>query len=276
MTPQKPPTNEPVDAVYSWTGSETLLRYSLRSLDRYAPWIRKVHLVTAGQAPGWAHTGNPRLTTVRHEDIFRDRSALPTSNPEAVAWQLFRIPGLSRQFLYLDVMTCFLGQRLALDDFLSPKGGYRFFTDDTEIAPGSTAATLLNSRFGNRASRKTPARTPRLLDRNFLEEVHRLWEKQIQQTSAHRSPEPDDVSMAALYFYYLMECPQQYGVNEQTSVKRRNFPFEAPRSDAKQVAGILMRRPKFFCLDGAAEPGAVTRLLLNLFYWRRSVFERKG
>jgi hypothetical protein len=272
VTPAQPPPNQPIDAVYTWAGGEALLRFSLRSLDRYAPWIRKVHLVTAGPAPGWIHAGHPRIAAVRHEDIFRDRGALPTGNPEALAWQLFRIPGLSRQFLYFD-RSFFLGRPLAAQDFLSPKGGYRILTQDADVPPASAAARLLNSRFGNRPTRKKPAGAPRLLDRDLLEEVHRLWEKQIKQTSAHRSPEPDDVSMDSLYFHYLLECPQQYGVHEQAAVTRAHFDA-VPAAEARQVAGVLLRQPQFFCLDGGVgEPGAMTRLLLNLFYWRRSSME---
>lgn len=268
------PANEPIDAVYVWTGSQALLRASIRSLDRHAPWIRKVHIVTGDRTPGWIRPGNPRLAVVRQEELFRDKTALPTSNPEAIAWQLFRIPGLSRQFLYLDD-DLYLGQSLAPGDFLSPKGGYRFFTADSEIAPTSPAATLLNARFGARANRKTPARTARLLDRNFLEEVHRLWEKQIKQTCAHRTPDPDDVSMQDLYFYYLIECPQQYGVNQQVAVADGMLQ-SAPRSDAKQVAAILGKKPPFFHLDGAGEPSLFARLWLRLHYWRRSAFERQA
>jgi stealth protein CR2/Stealth-like protein len=35
------------------------LRFSLRSLERHAPWVRQVHLVTNGQAPGESHLHIP-------------------------------------------------------------------------------------------------------------------------------------------------------------------------------------------------------------------------
>lgn len=271
MTPAKAPANEPIDAVYTWADGDPKhrdrgeLRFSLRSLQRHAPWIRKVYLVTNGQVPAWIDQSSPRLAVVRHEDLFRDRGALPASNPDAVAWQLFRIPGISRQFLYLD-HNFFLGRRLAPQDFLTPKGGNRFFVEDTDLPPGSAAENLLNSRFGNRSPRQRPARMPRFLDRNFLEEVNRLWEKQIKQTA---------VSMETLYFYYLIECPQQYGIHEKAALTPEVY-RSAPFSDAKQLAGVLFSRPRFFCLDGGddAEPGMMTRMLLRAYYWRRSRSEK--
>ena len=44
-----------------------ILKYSLRSLERYAPWIRKLYLVTARpQVPRWLDLEAPELT----EDII--------------------------------------------------------------------------------------------------------------------------------------------------------------------------------------------------------------
>uniref|UniRef100_A0A1I8JMU2 Stealth_CR2 domain-containing protein n=1 Tax=Macrostomum lignano TaxID=282301 RepID=A0A1I8JMU2_9PLAT len=45
------------------------LKYSLRSLTKFAPWIRKVYLVTNGQVPNWLNLTNPRLTLITHECI---------------------------------------------------------------------------------------------------------------------------------------------------------------------------------------------------------------
>ena len=285
MTTGKAAPHDPIDAVYTWVdGSDPEfqeqlrqcraapgaagigaldgrfrdhgeLRFSLRSLERYAPWIRKVHLVTNGQAPAWIDRSHPRLALVRHQDLFRDRSVLPVFNPRAIEWQLFRIPGISPRFLYFDD-DCFLGRRIAPGDFLTPKGGHRFFAEEDDIPPGAAAESLLNARFGNHSPRKKPAHTPRFLDRSFLEEVNRLWEGQIKRTAAHRFPDAQDVALDVLYFYYLLECPQQYGVHERTSAAGqpktyRFVPLSSPAETRKQMAGILFTRPKFFCLHDA-------------------------
>jgi hypothetical protein len=256
VTPAKAPANEPIDAVYTWDGTGDL-RYSLRSFGRYAPWIRKVYVVTGGEAPGWLTRTRPRLSLVKLEEPVRDRGAAP----DAVAWQLFRIPGISRQFLWLDA-NLFLGQPLAASDFLTPKGGYRFFVEAADIPPGSAAESLLNSRFGNRSPRKQVARTPRFVDRNLLEEVNRLWEKPIKQGA---------VSLETLYFYFLVENRLQYGVHEKAEITPDIY-RSAPLSDGKQVRGMLFGGPKFFSLDGPSSFG--TRMLLWVRYWRKSVFEK--
>lgn len=43
------------------------LKYSLRSLQKHAPWVRRVFVVTNGQIPSWLNLDNPRITIVTHE-----------------------------------------------------------------------------------------------------------------------------------------------------------------------------------------------------------------
>jgi len=40
------------------------LKYSLRSVQQFAPWIRHVFIVTNGQTPSWLNTSNHRITVV--------------------------------------------------------------------------------------------------------------------------------------------------------------------------------------------------------------------
>ncbi len=48
------------------------LRYSLRSVEKYAPWIRRIFIVTDGQTPAWLDTSNPRVCVVDHREILKD------------------------------------------------------------------------------------------------------------------------------------------------------------------------------------------------------------
>lgn len=66
------------------------LRYSLRSVEKYAPWVRKIFLVTNGQIPYWLNMDHPKLTVVTHEDIFEDQSHLPTFSSPAIEANLHR------------------------------------------------------------------------------------------------------------------------------------------------------------------------------------------
>ena len=75
------------------------LRYSLRSAERFAPWIRRIFIVTDDQTPRWLDTENPRVQVVFHRD-FIPAEVLPLFNSAALEWFLPDIPGLSEHFLY--------------------------------------------------------------------------------------------------------------------------------------------------------------------------------
>ena len=78
------------------------LKYSLRSLQRFGPVFRKLHLVTDDQIPGWIDLHHPDLSLVSHRDIFPDPSHLPTFNSHAIESNLHRIPDLSERFVYFN------------------------------------------------------------------------------------------------------------------------------------------------------------------------------
>ena len=78
------------------------LKYSFRSLFKYAPWIRQVFLVTSGHIPNWLNTKHPRLKVLSHRDIWKNKSDLPTFSSPAIETQLHNIQGLSKKFIYFN------------------------------------------------------------------------------------------------------------------------------------------------------------------------------
>ncbi|XP_041782624.1 N-acetylglucosamine-1-phosphotransferase subunits alpha/beta [Anopheles merus] len=103
------------------------LRYSLRSLEKYAPWIRNVYIVTNGQVPCWLNLENPRVQIVPHADIADADTALPTFSSASIETFIHRIPGLSQRFLYLND-DIFLGAPLQPDDLQTLAEGVKVFT----------------------------------------------------------------------------------------------------------------------------------------------------
>jgi UDP-N-acetylglucosamine-lysosomal-enzyme len=97
------------------------LRYSIRSLEKYAPWIRHIYIVTNGQVPAWLNLDNPRVTIVKHSEIFENSSHLPVFSSTAIESNLDRIPCLSDTFIYFndDVL---LAAPTWPDDFITPSG----------------------------------------------------------------------------------------------------------------------------------------------------------
>lgn len=75
------------------------LKYSLRAIEKYAPWIRHIHIVTDNQIPEWLNMDNPKITIVNHRD-FMPQHCLPCFNSRIIEHCLWRIPGLAEHFLY--------------------------------------------------------------------------------------------------------------------------------------------------------------------------------
>lgn len=75
------------------------LRYSLRSVEKYAPWIRRVYIVTDDQTPAWLDTSNPRVRVVSHREIM-PAEILPVFSSTVIEWFLPYIPDLAEHFLY--------------------------------------------------------------------------------------------------------------------------------------------------------------------------------
>ncbi|GAB1598387.1 N-acetylglucosamine-1-phosphotransferase subunits alpha/beta-like isoform X1 [Argonauta hians] len=102
------------------------LKYSLRSIEKYAPWVHNIFIVTNGQIPSWLNLDNPRLHIVTHEDIFMNKSHLPTFSSPAIEANLHRIPGISDKFIYLNDDVMF-GKEVWPDDFYSHSTGQKVY-----------------------------------------------------------------------------------------------------------------------------------------------------
>lgn len=66
------------------------LRFSLRSLEMFAPWVNHVFIVTNGQIPFWLNLDYHKVTVVTHEEIFDDQFNLPSFSSPAIELQLHR------------------------------------------------------------------------------------------------------------------------------------------------------------------------------------------
>lgn len=106
--------------------------YCVASILRHAPWFGRIFIVTDGQVPALVQraAGTPlaqRLRVVDHREVFAGfESYLPTFNSRAIISMLWRIEGLSEQFVYFN------------DDFslLRPVQQTDFFRDGKMVVRG--------------------------------------------------------------------------------------------------------------------------------------------
>ncbi|MDR2839880.1 MAG: stealth family protein [Paludibacter sp.] len=127
------------------------LKYWFRGVEKFAPWVRKIHFVTCGQQPDWLDANNPKLSLVNHEDYI-PKQFLPCFNSCVLEIYMHKIKDLSDNFVYFN------------DDFfitnhLTPE---RFFTAGL---PNDIATFRYNSGIGLWA--KTLKNNIRIINQRF-------------------------------------------------------------------------------------------------------------
>ena len=78
-----------------------LMPYWFRSVEKFCPWIRKVHFVTCGHVPEWLNLNCPKLNHVKHKDYIPGEY-LPTFNANTIEMNIHRIPDLEEHFVFFN------------------------------------------------------------------------------------------------------------------------------------------------------------------------------
>ena len=77
------------------------LQYVFRGIEKYAPWVNKIHFITYGHLPKWLNVDAPKLHIVRHEDYI-PKEYLPLFSSHIIELNMHRIEGLSEKFIYFN------------------------------------------------------------------------------------------------------------------------------------------------------------------------------
>ncbi|MBQ4646303.1 MAG: Stealth CR1 domain-containing protein [Candidatus Gastranaerophilales bacterium] len=101
------------------------LKYSLRSLEKYASWINKIFIVTNNQVPKWLNLDNSKITIVDHKEIM-PKESMPCFNSNAIEHCLINIPNLSEYFLCANDDTFFVDYVIPEFFFKNLKPIYRY------------------------------------------------------------------------------------------------------------------------------------------------------
>jgi Stealth protein CR2, conserved region 2/Stealth protein CR3, conserved region 3/Stealth protein CR1, conserved region 1/Stealth protein CR4, conserved region 4 len=233
------------------------LRYSLRSLNLNAPWVRTVYLVTDDQRPDWLDDSHPRIRVVSHREIFADPGVLPTYNSFAIETQLHHIEGLSEHFLYLND-DMFLGHPLAPQTFFLANGTAKFFYSQTRIPQGPVTAddtpidaTVKNNRaiieacFG-RTITQGFQHVPYALRRSVLAELEERFPAEHRVTMASRFRGMDNISTTySLHHYYAFHT----GRALPGTLRYGYVHLAVPDLDQRLARALARRDWDAFCLN---------------------------
>ena len=108
-------------------------KYWFRGVEKFAPWVNKVYLVTDNQRPDWLNISNEKLVIVDHKDIIC-QEYLPVFSANPIESNIHRIPGLSEHFVFFND-DMYLTAPVSPDDFFSEEGLPRYNTALSPIIP---------------------------------------------------------------------------------------------------------------------------------------------
>lgn len=91
------------------------LKYLFRGIEKFCPFVNRVHFVTCGHLPKWLNKNCEKLNIVKHSD-FIPKEYLPTFSANPIENNLHRINGLAEQFVYFNDDT-FITKPMKATDF---------------------------------------------------------------------------------------------------------------------------------------------------------------
>jgi len=98
------------------------IEFSVKSILKYAPFVRNIFIVTDGQTPLFLKNHReeyPKVKIVDHKEIFKGfESYAPTFNSVSIETMLYRIPNLAEHFIYFND-DVFLLRKIKVNDFFS-------------------------------------------------------------------------------------------------------------------------------------------------------------
>ncbi|MEN9368498.1 MAG: hypothetical protein RL489_2856 [Pseudomonadota bacterium] len=271
----------PIDIVYTWVNkddpawqdqwnatfpeepcdpdrftSSDELRYSIRSVLKYAPWVRNIHVVTNCMPPDYLDLTHPRLKWVSHEDIFPDPSVLPTFNSHAIEACLHRVPGLAEQFIYFND-DVFLNQPCYPQHFFDAAGrSIAYLESYGMVTPGENnadtpdylvaarnSARLLAEVFPHYRPRQLHAHVPHSLRRSVLQELDDTFPDAFARTRAARLRSATDINVTSFLYHH-------HGLAHGTSVSGQTSALIVrPKNMAAFMTDQTQYRYRFICFN---------------------------
>jgi hypothetical protein len=314
--------NVPIDIVYTWVDDQLpgyrnqlqqyakskhdtnpnrtrnnldILKYSLRSVEKYTPWIRNIYIITCRpQAPKWLGNTSNRIKLIHHDEIIPNEY-LPTFNSFCIVSFMHRIQGLSEYFLYIEDDMLF-GNPTELDDFISLSGNKLLVhpriikttsaakRNDNNQGPWDLALAycnqLLNMSFGER-NRHSINHVPLLIEKKTWGDMIEKWADSFEITRQSRFRSKLNVAPEYLYPYYMFYT-EKANMTGIYSTYKKTFYLGLENNSLLTAAGLAMIkffRPKMYCLNDnfGNNPDAgivkMARKFLDDYYPGKSSFE---
>lgn len=188
------------------------LKYSLGSVLKFLPWVRRVYIVTDKQCPKWL-TPNDRVRIVDHTDIIESRY-LPTFNSHVIEAHLHKIPDLAEHFIYFND-DVFVARPLPAGHFFRSNGIASLFmskksllamqakgADTPTLSASLKSVSLLNKDFGFSIDHPL-VHTYVPLRKSMFEEAWRFYRFELKSFLSNKFRTNADLNMATFFVPWL-------------------------------------------------------------------------
>ncbi len=251
------------------------LRYSLRSVEMYAPWIRRIFIVTDRQVPRWLRTDNPRVRVVDHTEII-PAAYLPCFSSRVIEHHIHNIPDLSEHFLFAND-DMFLHKAVTPATFFAADGfpnirmirrplrkwwvalrsRWGLFRLNNYGRCIHNAALLVEEKYGVYYGDKSHHNIDAYLKSTYRH-TRVLFDKEITPTLSNRVRNDNDLQRHLYSFVALAE-----GRGHACYVSRRTS-LKLHIKD-KHYAQIARYDPTFFCMNDSQSATAADRQRVATF-----------
>ncbi|MBY0529491.1 MAG: stealth family protein [Rhabdochlamydiaceae bacterium] len=272
LTPQSAPTQD-AHTINRFCDNEEL-RYSLRSILKYAPFFNHIYIVTMNQIPKWLKP-HPDITIVDHTEIFLNQHDLPTFNSQALECNLHRIPNLKEHFIYFndDVL---LGRRVSPFDFFTLDGKVKvlFESSLSPSGPPNDNETTYRTAWRNtnalldmfyiQEPRYRLCHAPFALKKSYIEATEEEFPFIFSSNSSHkfRCKEDYNVTNGLFQYHWLYHDKVEKGdlSNLMVTLRADEWIIRTKRA----IARLKSEHPHTFCLqDNMDEKSDVTKRMLR-------------
>ena len=267
------------------------LKYSLRSLEKYAPWINHVYIVTDRQIPKWLNTDYEKVTVVDHSEIM-PKEIIPVFNSVIIEYFLPFIPNLSEKFIYAND-DMFFGATVTPDYFFNGDKPIvrlrksKSLPHKNDIASKSTRVSLklLEGTYHCLEWYRLHHNIDSYTKTSFLDTLSRYHDTFVS-TYGNRFRTEHDVhrvifGLDSVYAnradLEIVKPPNVWQRNVLSLFKKITWDSLIGNEGEKTRRNILKYKPKLFCINSNAgsEERENSRRFLDSLFPEPSEFEKK-
>ena len=234
------------------------LKYSLRSIYKYANWVNTIYIVVMdGQQPDWLNLRHPKIKLVNHSHII-SKEYLPTFNSHVIEANLYKIKGLSENFLYFND-DMFLGNYIKKSDIISKDGSPYYFkapwnckyigksknTNKSYVAAWKNNNEIINKLYPDKKN-TCPWHQATPCQKSIFRKLVTMYPERFIETSQTRFRSNNNIAPIGLASVYSFKSGHSILKKSPSNIYIRGACIG---NVSQQLDNIMKKRPKFFCIN---------------------------